>query len=180
MRMELQQKLYGIAPLLFRYAASAPKWRIGAPDDLYPFLAGLAAAVEKFNRRYPRRRVWVMRIAVEEGVLTCDFNRRIPCVEKRVGAARRSIRSYRRQMRGEFLQRAKKMQTTALFASRLLPEWRLHMPDERATLRKILNCAERCAVSEEDWRCLAGWYRTGLRDEESARRCEDNIGSRSP
>ena len=175
MRTELQKQLFGIAPLMFAQAANAPGWKIDAPDDLYPFIAELAAAVEKFNRRYSRRRVRVLKIAVHEGVLECVFNRRVPCIEKLVAAAKRSIRDHRRELRSDFLERAKKMQSTALFASRLLPEWRLVMPDERATLANILKYAERCAVSDDDWRCLAGWYRKLVRDPENAQRCENNI-----
>ena len=175
MRTELQRQLFEIAPLMFAQAANAPGWKIDAPDDLYVFIAELAAAVEKFNRRYSRRRVRVLKIAVSEGVLECVFNRRIPCIEKLTATARRNIRDHRRELRENFLERAKKMQSTALFASRLLPEWKLLMPDERATLAQILKYAERCAVSDDDWRCLARWYRTNLRDDESARRCESRI-----
>lgn len=175
MRPELQKNLFETAPLLFRQAAAAPRWKIDAPDDLYPFIAELAAAVEKFNRRYSHRRVRVLKIAVREGVLECVFNRHVPCVEKLVAAARRSIRDHRRQMREEFLERAKKMQSTALFASRLLPEWKLRMPDERATLAKLLKHAERWAASDDDWRFLADWYRKFVRDPENAQRCENNI-----
>jgi len=69
MSPELQKQLFEIAPLAFRQVAEAPRWKIDAPDDLYPFLAELAAAVEKFNRRYSKRRVRVLKIAVREGVL---------------------------------------------------------------------------------------------------------------
>ena len=175
MSPELQKQLFDAAPLLFRQAAAAPRWKIDAPDDLYPFLSELAAAVEKFNRRYSRRRVRVLKIAVREGVLECVFSRHVPCIEKLVGAARRNIRDHRKTLREEFLERAKKMQSTALFGSRLLPEWRLLMPDERATLAKILKYAERCAASPEDWRLLADWYRKFVRDPENAQRCENNI-----
>ena len=175
MRTELQRQLFEIAPLMFAQAANAPGWKIDAPDDLYVFIAELAAAVEKFNRRYSRRRVRVLKIAVSEGVLECVFNRRVPCIEKLVGAARRSIRDHRRELRESFLERAKKMQSTALFASRLLPEWRLLMPDERATLARLLAYAERWAASDEDWRFLADWYRKFVRDPENAQRCENNI-----
>ena len=175
MSPELQKQLFDAAPLMFRQAAAAPKWKIDAPDDLYPFLSELAAAVEKFNRRYSRRRVRVLKIAVREGVLECVFSRHVPCIEKLVGAARRSIRDHRKTLREEFLERAKKMQSTVLFASRLLPEWRLLMPDERATLAKLLAYAERWAASDEDWRFLADWYRKFVRDPENAQRCENNI-----
>ena len=59
MNPELQARLFADAPLLFGQAAAAPGWKIDAPDDLYPFLAELAAGVEKFDRRYSRRRVRV-------------------------------------------------------------------------------------------------------------------------
>ena len=62
----------------------------------------------------------MLKIAVREGVLECVFSRHVPCIEKQVGAARRSIRDHRRQMREDFLERAKKMLSTVLFASRLL------------------------------------------------------------
>ena len=78
MSPELQKQLFETAPLLFRQAMTAPKWKIGAPDDLYPFLAELAAAIEKFNRRYSRRRVCVLKIAVVDGVLECAFSRQVP------------------------------------------------------------------------------------------------------
>ena len=175
MSPELQKQLFDAAPLMFRQTAVAPKWKIGAPDDLYPFLSELAAAVEKFNLRYSRRRVRVLKIVVREGVLECVFSRHVPCIEKLVGAARRNIRDHRRQMREEFLERAKKMQSTVLFASRLLPEWRLRMPDERVTLAKLLKYAEQWAASDDDWRFLAYWYRKFVRDPENAQRCENNI-----
>ena len=35
--------------------------------------------------------------------------------------------------------------------------------------------AERRTVPEDDWRCLAGWYRKLARDPENAPRCENNI-----
>ena len=174
MRTLLQKELFTVAPHLFLQASVAPDWKIDAPDDLYPFILELAEAVEKFNCRYARRRVRVLKIAVEEGVLSCVFCRRVPCVEKRVASARFAIRLHRRKLRENLLERAKKIQSTALFASRLLPDWRRLMPDERTTLRTILNHAERCAVSADDWQCLANWYRTLLRDRENADRCAAN------
>ena len=175
MRLELQKQLFEIAPLTFRQVSEVSRWKIGAPDDLYPFLADLSAAVEKFNRRYSRRRVRVLKITVTEGVLECVFSRHVPCIEKLIAGARRNIRDHRKTLRAGFLVRAKQMQSTALFGSRLLPEWKLFMPDERATLVKILKYAERCAASPEDWRLLADWYRKFVRDFENAQRCELNI-----
>ena len=178
MRPLLQKELFTVAPHLFLQASVAPDWKIDAPDDLYPFILELAESVEKFNCRYARRRVRALKISVDEGVLTCVYSRRVPCIEKRTAAARRAIRLHRRELRANLLERAKKIQSTALFASRLLPDWRRLMPDERSTLRTILDHAERCAVSSDDWQCLANWYRTLLRDRENADRCAAN-GSNS-
>ena len=63
MKPELQQQLFESAPLLFGLAAAAPQWKIDATDDLYPFLAELVASIEKFDRRYSRRRGRVYRDA---------------------------------------------------------------------------------------------------------------------
>ena len=117
----------------------------------------------------------MLKIAVREGVLECVFNRHVPCVEKLVAATRRSIRDHRRPIRDEFMVRAKNMQSTALFGSRLLPKRRHIMPDERATPAKILQHAERGAVSGDDRRRLADWCRKILRNPKSARRCESDI-----
>ena len=87
---------------------------------------------------------------------------------------RRSIRDHRRQMREEFLEPAKKMHSAALFASGL-PEWQPLMPEERAASAKLLAYVERWAVSDDDWRFLADWYRKFMRDPENAQRCEFNI-----
>ena len=175
MRRELQQQLFADAPLLFRQAASASGWKIDVPDDLFPFLRELVAGIERFNRRYSKRRVQVLKVAVREGVLEFVLTRQIPCLEKRIVSARQNIRLYRNELRDEFLERARRMQSTALFGSRLLPEWRRRMSDERATLAKILKYAERCAVSPDDWRQLAGWYRLLLHDADEAKRCENHM-----
>ncbi len=175
MKAELQQKLFADAPLLFRQVATVPKWKVEAPDDLFPFLAELVASIEKFNRRYSCRRVRVLKIRVEEGILECAFQRHIPCIEKLVATTRQKIRIHRRKLREDFESRAKKMQSTALFASRLLPEWKIFLPDERQTLIKILKYAERVAMADDDWQSLAHWYRQYLRDDENAQRCENNI-----
>ena len=172
---ELQKQLFELAPLLFRQAATAPGWKLHAPDDLFPFLAELVSSIEKFNRRYAKRRVQLLKISVEEGVLDCVFNRSVPCVEKRVASARKQIREHRRILRQAFLERAKKIQSTALFGSRLLPDWRRLTPDERGTLAKILARAECCAETPEDWRLLASWYRILLRDPEASERCRSRI-----
>ena len=177
MKTELQQQLYEAAPVLYALARESPAWKIGLPDDLFPFLLELSAGIEKFNRRYRKRYVRVLKIGIREARLEFLTQRRVPAVEKLVAAARTKIRQYRKSLRESYLDRARTMRSTALFGSRLLPEWKRIMPDELVTLRKILACAERFAGSPGDWQLLAAWYRRFLRDEENARRCAGNGGS---
>ena len=176
MKTELQQQLYEAAPVLYGLARESPAWKIPLPDDLFPFLFELSGAIEKFNRRYRKRYVRVLKIDIREARLEFLTQRQVPAVEKLVAAARAKIRQYRKSLRESYLERARAMQSTALFESRLLPEWKRTMPDELATLRKILACAERFASSAGDWELLGAWYRRFLHDEENARRCTENAG----
>ena len=176
MKTELQQQLYEAAPVLYALARESPAWKIGLPDDLFPFLLELSAGIEKFNRRYRKRYVRVLKIGIREARLEFLTQRQVPAVEKLIANAGTKIRQYRKVLRDSFLERARAMRSTALFGSRLLPEWKRTMPDELATLRKILACAERFACSPGDWELLAAWYRRFLRDEENARRCTENAG----
>ena len=176
MKTELQQQLYEAAPVLYGLARESPAWKIALPDDLFPFLFELSVGIEKFNRRYRKRYVRVLKIDIREARLEFLTQRQVPAVEKLIAAARAKIRQYRKGLRGSYLERARAMQSTALFESRLLPEWKRTMPDEHATLRKILACAERFASSAGDWELLGAWYRRFLHDEENARRCMENAG----
>ena len=176
MKAELQQQLYETAPVLYGLARESPAWKIDLPDDLFPFLLELSAGIEKFNRRYRKRYVRVLKIAIREGQLEFLTQRQVPAVEKLIASARTKIRQYRKTLRESFLERARAMRSTALFESRLLPEWKRTMPDELATLRKILAHAERFACSAGDWQLLGAWYRRLLRDGENARRCAENGG----
>ena len=38
MKAELQRQLYEAAPVLYGLARESPEWKIGLPDDLFPFL----------------------------------------------------------------------------------------------------------------------------------------------
>lgn len=102
------------------------------------------------------------------------LHRQIPAIEKRVITARRKIRIYRRELREALLTRAKHMGSTVLFGSRLIPDWKRIMPDDLATLRLILQAAEKFAVSRGDWESLAGWYKRYLRNDDDALRCMNN------
>ena len=174
MNTELQNQLFQVAPILYAMALNSPAWKIGASDDLFPFLNELSLEIEKFNRRYRKRAVRVMKIAMVGGELVFLVHRQIPAIEKKIISARHRIRLYRKELRAAFLLRAKHMGTTALFESTLIPDWKRTMPDDLATLRAILQAAEKFAVSKGDWNSLAGWYRRYLHDEDEAMRCQTN------
>jgi len=171
MKTELQHKLYEAAPILYGMATKSPEWKIGLPDDLFPFLFELSVQIEKFNRRYRRRYVRVLKISIREAQLEFLTQRQVPAIDKLIAGARMKIRQYRKGIRASYLERARTMQSSALFESCLLREWKRVMPDEHSTLRKILACAERFAVSRSDWQLVAGWYRKVLRDQENWQRC---------
>jgi len=174
MNETLKQQLFQAAPILYKIAGKSPEWKIEASDDLFPFLLELSLEIEKFNRRYRKRAVRVMKIAMTGGELVFLLHRQIPALEKRVTSTRRKIRTYRRELRAVLLDRAKHMGTMALFGSRLIPDWKRIMPDDTATLRMILRSAEKFAVSKGDWKSLAEWYRRYLHDEDDALRCQNN------
>ena len=66
MKTELLHKLYEAAPILYGMALKSPEWKIGLPDDLFPFLFELSVQIEKFNRRYRKRYVRVLKISIRE------------------------------------------------------------------------------------------------------------------
>lgn len=174
MKKELQQQLYETAPVLYGLVKDSPLWKISASDDLFPFLLELSTAIEKFNRRYRKRYVRVMRIRMIEGKLEFLTHRPVACIEKLIAATRLRIRRYRKEIRSNFIRRARKMQSTALFGSSLLPEWNALMPDELRTLECLLGYAERFAVSKGDWLTVAHWYRRYLHDGDNELRCLEN------
>ena len=81
MKKELQQQLYETAPVLYGLVKDSPLWKISASDDLFPFLLELSTAIEKFNRRYRKRYVRVMRIRMVEGKLEFLTHRPVACIE---------------------------------------------------------------------------------------------------
>ena len=173
MNTELQNQLFQAAPILYAMVLKSPAWKIGASDDLFPFLNELSLEIEKFNRRYLKRAVRVMKIAMVGGELVFLVHRQIPAIEKKIISARHKIRLYRKELREALLTRAKHMGTTALFGSSLIPDWRRSMPDDPATLRLILQAAEKFAVSKGDWTLLAGWYKRCLHSNDDFLRCMD-------
>ncbi len=173
MKTELLHKLYEAAPILYGMALKSPEWKIGLPDDLFPFLFELSAQIEKFNRRYRKRYVRVLKISIRETQLEFLTQRPVPAIDKLIAGARMKIRQYRKGIRESYLERARTMHSTALFESCLLPDWKRVMPDELSTLRKILACAERFAISKGDWLLVANWYRKVLRDQENFQRCSE-------
>ena len=173
MKTELLNKLYEAAPILYGMALKSPEWKIGLPDDLFPFLFELSAQIEKFNHRYRKRYVRVLKISIREAQLEFLTQRPVPAIGKLIAGTRMKIRQYRKGIRESYLERARTMHSTALFESCLLPDWKRVMPDELSTLRKILACAERFAISKGDWLLVANWYRKVLRDQENFQRCSE-------
>ena len=178
MNENLKKRLFQAAPILYEIAGKSPEWKIEAPDDLFPFLLELSLEIEKFNKRYRKRAVMVMKITMTGGELVFLLHRQVPALEKRIISTRRKIRTYRRELREALLDRAKHMGTTALFSSKLIPDWKRIMPDDLATLRLILQAAEKFAVQRSDWELLAGWYRRYLRNDDDALRCMNNASPR--
>jgi hypothetical protein len=172
MRRELTEKLLTTAPMLYKYFKDNPKNVIDCPDDLFEFIFELSIKIEDFNKRFPRRRVRFMKVAMEYGEFVVVTNRQVFTVQKLIAATTSQIRSYRRNLKQALLERAKAIGTTALFGSRLLPDWKRLMPDDTDTLLKILGFAEKRAIVPQDHADLANWYKRYLNIDKE--REEDN------
>ena len=165
MRRELTEKLLTAAPLLYKHFKGNPQMQIDCPDDLFEFIFELSNKIEDFNRRFPKRRVRAMKVAMESGELVFGVHREVFTVNKLIAATASQIRVYRRNLKQVLLERAKAIGTTVLFGSRLLPDWKHLMPDDTDTLRKILEYAEKRAVVPQDHADLANWRKKYLNDE---------------
>ena len=66
------------------------------------------------------------------------------------------------------------MGPTELFIPSPVPDWKRIIPDDFATLRLILQAAEKFAVSRGDWESLAGWCKRCLHNDDEALRCMNN------
>ena len=165
MRRELTEKLLTAAQLLYKHFKGNPQMQIDCPDDLFEFIFELSVKIEDFNKRFPRRRVRFMKVAMEYGEFVVVTNRQVFTVQKFITATASQIRSYRRNLKQVLLERAKAIGTTALFGSSLLPDWKRLMPDDTDTLRKILEYAEKRAVVPQDHTDLANWRKKYLNEE---------------
>ena len=165
MRRELTEKLLTAAPLLYKHFQGNPQMQIDCQDDLFEFIFELSGKIEDFNRRFPKRRVRAMKMAMEYGEFVVVTNRQVFTVQKLIAATASQIRTYRRNLKKSFLERARGMGTTALFGSRLIPDWKSLMPDDPDTLRKILEYAEKYAVTQGDYEQCAKWYKKYLNEE---------------
>ena len=166
MNQVLQEKLFVACPLLYKHFKDNTQMQIALTDDLFEFIFELSGKIEDFNRRFPKRRVRAMRVVMEYGELVFVTNKQVFTFQKLIAATTSQIRSYRRNLKQALLERAKAVGTTALFSSSLLPDWKRLMSDDTATLRKILEYAEKCAVVPEDFYQCARWYKRYLNDEE--------------
>ena len=162
MRGELKEKLLTVCPMLYKHFKDNPKSVIDCPDDLFEFIFELSIKIEDFNKRFPRRRVRFMKVAMEYGEFVVITNRQVFTVQKLIAATTSQIRSYRRSLKQALLERTKMIGTTALFGSSLIPDWKRLMPDDTDTLRKILEYAEKRAIVPQDHTDLANWYKKYL------------------
>ena len=172
MNQDLQSNLFTACPLLYKYFKGNSPMQIDCPDDLFEFIFELSVKIEDFNKRFPRRRVRFMKVAMEYGEFVVITNRQVFTVQKLIAATTSQIRSYRRSLKQALLERAKAIGTTALFGSSLIPDWKHLMPDDTDTLRKILEYAEKRAVVPQDHADLANWRKKYLNIDKSKE--EDN------
>ena len=107
MNYELQKNLFSASPLLYKYFRENPQMQMEIPNDLFEFIFELSVKIEDFNRRFPRRRVRVMKLAMESGELIFAVNRQVFTVDKLITGASAQIRNYRRSLKQAFLERAK-------------------------------------------------------------------------
>ena len=167
MNQDLQSNLFTACPLLYKHFKGNPKMQIDCPDDLFEFIFELSSKIEDFNKRFPKRRVRAMKVAMEYGEFVFVTNKQVFTVQKLIAATASQIRSYRRNLKQALLERAKAIGTTALFGSSLLPDWKRLMPDDTDTLRKILEYAEKRAIVPQDHTDLANWYKKYLNIDKS-------------
>ena len=175
MNRELKEKIFAAAPLLYKHFKGNPQMRIDCPDDLFEFIFELSSKIEDFNRRFPKRRVRAMKVAMEYGELVFGVHRQVFTVNKLIAATASQIRSYRRNLKQALLERAKAIGTTALFGSSLLPDWKRLMPDDTDTLRKILAYAEKRAIVPQDHADLANWYKKFLNIDKSQKNDSETL-----
>ncbi|MPM74804.1 hypothetical protein SDC9_121793 [bioreactor metagenome] len=175
MKKELQQKLFDAGPVLYGARAKACRgvsaWTFQCPDSLFDILFRLTENIEKYNQRFPRRRVRALIVKMEAGKMIFQTQRTSPLIERLIASARYEVKLLRAEQKRILLNRAKKIQTTALFDSMLLPDWKRLMADDYNTGRRILEYAEKVAFSNEDWELLSLWYRRYLHDDEAAQCC---------
>lgn len=162
MNQDLQSNLFTACPLLYKHFKGNPKMQIDCPDDLFEFIFELSGKIEDFNKRFPKRRVLAMKVAMEHGDLVFVVHKQIFTVNKLIAATASQIRSYRRSLKQALLERAKAIGTTALFGASLIPDWKIFMPDDTDTLQKIMEYAEKRAIVPQDHADLANWYKKYL------------------
>ena len=175
MNQDLQSNLFTACPLLYKHFKGNPQMQIDCPDDLFEFIFELSNKIEDFNQRFPKRRVCAMKVAMESGELVFGVHREVFTVNKLIAATASKIRAYRRNLKQVLLERAKAIGTTALFGSRLLPDWKRLMPDDTDTLRKILGFAEKRAIVPQDHADLANWYKKFLNIDKSQEKNSETL-----
>jgi len=88
----LQENLFAAFPLLYKHFKGNSQMQIDCPDDLFEFIFELSSKIEDFNRRFPKRRVRAMKVAMESGELAFGVHRKVFTVNKLIAATVWQIR----------------------------------------------------------------------------------------
>lgn len=171
MKNELKKKLLNAGRTLYSMTETDI---FDCSDDCFKIILDLTQRLEDYNSRFPKRMIRAVCVKMERGKLIFQTDRSSPETKKIISTASKAMNAHRSQLKSMFLARAKKIPCTALFASKLLPDWERMMPDDTVTCVKILKYAERTAYLPSEWNRIAAWYRIYLKDDSESARCSSN------
>lgn len=180
MRKELQNNLFEAGTVLYGACSrvsgrNSKAWKFECPDDCFDILLDLTIKLEDYNRRFPNRRIRAVSVKMEDGKLNFQVQRASAGIQRIITSSCAAMTRHRSGLKKTMISRAKKIQCTALFESKLLPDWKRLMPDDKDTCRKILQIAEKTARLPVEWERIAGWYKSYLRDNLEYTRCLEHL-----
>lgn len=176
MKNTLQNQLFETGTVLYGACSrtsskSSKAWKFQCPDDSFDILLELTMKLEDYNRRFPNRRIRAVSVKMEDGKLIFQVQRASVGIQRIITSSCAAMARHRSELKKTMIRRAKKIQCTALFESKLLPDWKRLMPDDKETCRKILQIAEKTARLPVEWQRIANWYKSYLRDNLEYTRC---------
>jgi len=171
MKNELEKKILNAGRTLYSMTETD---LFDCSDDCFKILLDLTHRLEEYNKRFQKRKVHVTCVKMQHGKLIFQIDRNSQETKKIISDAVKAMNTHRSQLKSMFLARAKKIPCTALFASKLLPDWKRMMPDDTVTCGKILKYAERTAYLSSEWNRIAAWYKIYLKDDSESARCSSN------